>query len=86
MDFKTDKNLNWIVNIDEFEILMELLHNNEEKFNQIIQEKINSEVTQDKNGRNFEKILGGYKYNYTSKEINHFDKIMDYLKSKLKDS
>ena len=59
---------------------------NEEKFNQIIQEKINLEVTQDKNGRNFEKILGGYKYNYTSKEINHFDKIMDYLKSKLKDS
>ena len=86
MDFKTDKNLNWIVNIDEFEILMELLHNNEEKFNQIIQEKINLEVTQDKNGRNFGKILGGYKYNYTSKEINHFDKIMDYLKSKLKDN
>lgn len=84
MQFDSNENLNWIVNIDEFEILMDTLCNNEEEFNQLIEKKIQLEVTHDKNGRNFEKILGGYKYNYTGKQINHFKRIAEQIKEKLK--
>lgn len=83
MKFDSDKNLNWIVNIDEFEILIDTLSSNEEEFNKIIEKKIELEVTQDKDGRNFEKILGGYKYNYTENQINHFKEIAENMKKKL---
>ena len=83
MQFDSDKNLNWIINIDEFEILMDIMSNNEQKFNEIIEKKIELEVKQDKNGRSFEKLLGGYKYNYTGKQINHFEKIADKIKENL---
>jgi len=85
MNFKTDKNLNWIVNIDEFEILMHLLSTNEAEFNKLIQKKIYLEVSEDKNGRNFEKLLGGYKYDYATKKLNHFDIIVDDIKENLKE-
>ena len=85
MNFKTDKNLNWIVNIDEFEILMHLLSTNEAEFNKLIQKKIYLEVSEDKNGRNFEKLLGGYKYDYATKKLNHFDIIVDNIKENLKE-
>ena len=63
---------------------MDILSRDEEEFNKIIEKKIQLEVTQDKDGRNFEKILGGYKYNYTGKQINHFERIAEEIKEKLK--
>lgn len=84
MKFDSDRNLNWIINIDEFEILIDVLSNNEEQFNKIIEEKIQLEITQNKDGRNFEKILSGYKYNYTENQINHFEQIAEQIKEKLK--
>lgn len=82
--FNSDKDLNWIVNISHFEILMEILSTDEDKFDKIIENKIELEKNKDTNGRNFEKILGGYKYNYVSKEINHFDEIIKNIVEKLK--
>lgn len=84
MTFSSDINLNWIVNIDEFEILMKILSENEEEFNKIIEKKIYLEVTEDKTGRNFEKLLAGHKYDYANKVLNHFNFLGDNLKNKLK--
>lgn len=39
MEFTSNKNLNWILNINEFENLMEILNKNESEFNKIIQKK-----------------------------------------------
>ena len=83
MNFKSDIALNWIVNIDEMEILMQLLNDNENKFNEVIEQKIELEKTYNPNGRNFEKILSGFKYDYVVNQINHFNKIADELKQKL---
>lgn len=84
MTFSSDINLNWIVNIDEFEILMKILSENEEEFNKIIEKRIYLEVTEDKTGRNFEKLLAGHKYDYANKVLNHFNFLGDNLKNKLK--
>lgn len=82
MKFNSDIDLNWIVNIDEFEILMQLLNEDENKFNQIIQKKIELEKNRDKNGRSFEKILKGEEYKYIH-ELNHFERLEKELKTKL---
>lgn len=84
MKFDFDRNLNWIVNIDEFEILMEILNEDEEDFNKIIQKKIRLETTQAADGRNFEKLLSGRKYNYSANILNHFEKIVEILKERIK--
>ena len=84
MKFKYDKNSNWIVNIDEFEKLMDILSNDENEFNRIIEEKIYLEVKQDNNGRNFGKILSGYKNNYLNNNINHFKRITEEMLERLK--
>lgn len=81
MEFISDVALNWIVDIDEMEILMEILSQNKEKFNNIIEEKINLEKSNANKGRSFETILKGYKYNYTLKQINHFEKLLKDLKN-----
>ena len=83
MKFQSEIALNWIVNIDEIEVLIHLLSNNEKKFNELIEQKIGLERTEDLNGRNFEKILAGFTYDYTVNKINHFDKLADELKQKL---
>lgn len=85
MDFKSDIELNWIVNIDEIEILMSLLATNYKKFKEVIEQKIILEKRRDKNGRNFEKLLGGCTYDYTENNINHFERIGNDLKQKLID-
>ena len=84
MKFKYDRNLNWIVNIDEFEILMDILSNDEDEFNRIVEEKIHLEVKQDNNGRSLEKILSGCKNNYLNKKINHFKRITEEMLERLK--
>lgn len=83
MKFDSDITLNWIVNIDEFEILMEILNEDEENFNKIIKEKIELEVTEAKDGRNLEKLLGGRKYNYCTNVLKHFEEIGEFLKQKI---
>lgn len=83
MKFDSDENLNWIVNIDEFEILMDILCNNEDDFNAIIEKKIILEKTKDKKGRNIEMLLAGRKYNYTGKQINHFKNIAESIEKKI---
>lgn len=84
MEFKTEKALNWIVNIDEMEVLMQLLAEDENKFNDIIEKKIKLEREDDPNGRTIEKLLEGYKYDYVTNHINHFDNIMKDFLEKLK--
>ena len=79
----SDIDLNWIVNIDEFEILIQKLSDDENDFNRIIQKKITLEKNKDKNGRNFETILKGYEYGYIH-ELNHFIRLGEELKNKLK--
>jgi len=86
MQFKSDISLNWVVNIDEMEILMQILNKDENKFNSIIEEKINLEKSKDPNGRSLEKLFAGYTYDYSVNQINHFSKLADYLKEKLKNS
>ena len=83
MTFPSEAALNWIVNIDEMEVLMYLLGNEKDKFNTIINKKINLERTKNPNGRNFEKLLKGNDFNYVNKKINHFNNIADELKQKL---
>lgn len=83
MNFSSDIDLNWIVNIDEFEILIQKLSDDENDFNRIIQKKITLEKNKDKNGRNFETILKGYEYGYIH-ELNHFIRLGEELKNKLK--
>lgn len=85
MKFNSDIDLNWILNIDEFEILMQILGEDEERFNKIIQEKINLEKNKDKNGRSFERLLKGCEYGYVN-ELNHFNRLGDELKDKLKNN
>lgn len=84
MNYKTEKSLMWIVNIDEFEILMQILNVDEVKFNRIIQEKIYLEKTESKDGRNFEKLLRSQKYIYAGKILKHFDDIVDKFLKALK--
>lgn len=84
MNYKTDKSLMWIVNIDEFEVLMQILNCDETKFNRIIQEKIYLEKTESKNGRNFEKLLRGQECIYAGKVLNHFEDILDNFFKALK--
>lgn len=83
MNFKTNKDLNWIVTIDEFEVLMDLLSKDEERFNDIINKKIDLEFKQDENGRGFEKLLYGMESDYVMKKIDHFHNLADKLKEKL---
>lgn len=85
MNFKTEKALNWIVNIDEMEVLMQLLAKDEDEFDKIIEEKINLERTNDPNGRTIEKLLAGYEYDYAANKINHFDNIIEEFLEKLKE-
>lgn len=84
MTFDSDIDLNWIVNIDEFEILMQKLGEDEDDFNRIIEEKISLERNKDKNGRSFERILKGYEYGYIN-ELNHFNRLGDEFKNKFKE-
>ena len=84
MEFKSDSALNWIVNIDEMEILMHTLSEDENKFNSIIEEKIKLEKNKDPNGRRLEKLFAGYTYDYSINKINHFLKLGNDLKQKLK--
>lgn len=86
LNLKTDKALMWIVNIDEFEILMHILNSDERKFNRIIQEKIYLEKTESKNGRTFEKLLRGEKYAYAEKVLGHFNKIFQGFIKDLKEN
>lgn len=78
-EFNVDMSLDWIVNIDEFESLMQILKENEEKFNRIIEEKISLEKNNSKDGRSFEKILGKVESDYALNEINYFDKFIEEL-------
>ena len=84
MKFESDIALNWIVNIDEMEILMHTLGEDENKFNSIIEEKIKLERDKDPNGRRLEILFAGYPYDYSTNKINHFLKLGDELKEKLK--
>jgi len=74
-NFNNDKDLMWIVNIDEFEILMQILNTDEIRFNKIIEEKINLEKTKDKNGRALSKLLGEIKNTYAEDILRHFDNV-----------
>lgn len=84
MKFKLDSALNWIVNIDEMEILMHTLSEDENKFNSIIEEKIRLEKTKDPNGRRLEVLFAGYPYDYSTNKINHFLQLGNELRQKLK--
>ena len=54
--FNSDKKLNWILNINEFEILMELLSKDENKFDELIEKKISLEYEDSKKGKSFRTI------------------------------
>lgn len=78
--------LNWIIPINDFEKLFILLHNDEKKFNDIINQKIELEKNLDKNGRGFDKLLSKYKNEYIDKKINYFRKIVNEELKVLKDN
>lgn len=84
--FNSPHYLNWIVTIDEFELLMEILSSNESEFNKLIERKIELEYNRDLNGRSFERLLAGKKYGYTMKELNYFEKNTNNIVKRLKQS
>ena len=73
MKFDDEIYLNWILNIDEFETLMELLNESEEKFDNIIEKKIDLEKKDSNEGKSFESIFEKLESNYAREEINYFN-------------
>ncbi len=76
MEFDDEIYLNWILNIDEFETLMELLNESEEKFDNIIEKKIDLEKKDSNEGKSFESIFEKLESNYAREEINYFDNLI----------
>lgn len=83
MTFPSDVELNWIVNIDEMEILLNILSTDYRKFKNIIEKKIYLEKNKENIGKSFMELLKGYTNDYTLNKINHFERISDELKQKL---
>lgn len=87
IDLKGEEYLNWIVSINEFEKLIYILSVDEEKFNNIIDKKINLEINKYSNGRGFDSILSKEKNDFISNKINYFDNyIKKYMMHVCKDS
>lgn len=80
--FDFDSELNWIVNIGEMEILMDLLSSNEEKFNKVIEEKIYLEKKNDNNGRTLANLFKKMELNcnYANFEIDYYSKIVEKIR------
>lgn len=78
---KGEEHLNWIISINEFEKLIYILSMDKNKFNSIIDKKIELEKNKSKDGRGFDSILGKEKNDYISNKINYFD---NYLKKYIK--
>lgn len=76
--FNFDSKSNWIVNIGEMEILMELLANNKDDFNKVIEEKLYLEDVYDNNGRSLSHLFRKMKlnYNYANCEIDNYGKLI----------
>ena len=75
--------LNWIVFIDDFEKLFEILSRDEEEFDRIINKKIDLEKNQSNNGRGFDMLLSSYKNDYICNKINYFEQILNKEKDLL---
>lgn len=69
--------LNWIISINEFEKLIYMLSIDKNKFNNIIDKKIELEKNKSKDGRGFDSLLEKEKNDYISNKINYFD---DYIR------
>ena len=84
-----NKELYWLINISDFEILIYLLKNDYNKFKSTIEKKIKLEITNDKNGRSFEKILSeDNKYiqdnKYIHDNLDYFRKLSNEIITKIK--
>lgn len=84
-----NKELYWLINISDFEILIYLLKNDYNKFKSTIEKKIELEITNDKNGRSFEKILSeDNKYiqdnKYIHDNLDYFRKLSNEIITKIK--
>lgn len=77
--------LNWIVPINDFEKLFELLKTDEQEFNKIINKKIELEKEKNNNGRGFDSLLNNYKNDYILNKINYFEKITEEIKLELRE-
>lgn len=81
ISLKGEEYLNWIISINEFEKLIYILSEDEEKFNCIIEEKIELEKIKSNNGRGFDTLLSEEKNDFIVNKINCFDNtIKDYLR------
>lgn len=81
VDLKSEEYLNWIISINEFEKLMYILSTDIEKFNIIIDKKIELEKNKSKNGRGFDTLLKNELNDFINNKINYFDRIREDIKS-----
>lgn len=82
MEFSNEIYLNWILNIDEFENLMELLNQSEEEFENIIEKKINLEKIDSNDGKSFEAMFEKLESDYVREEINYFNHLIKEILKK----
>lgn len=71
--------LNWIICIDDFEKLFSLLVKDENKFDEIIERKIELEKSKDINGRSFNKLLNDFENDYIKTNLNYVEKLIKTL-------
>lgn len=82
VDLKSEEHLNWIISINEFEKLMYILSTDVEKFNVIIDKKIELEKIKSNDGRGFDTLLRDELNDFISNKINYFDNnITEYFKN-----
>lgn len=86
INFTFDKNMNWVISISEFEILIDLLKCNEEKFNEIIEKKLVLDIKEQRYKKNIENLLEGYKCDYIENKINYRDLILEEIIRDLKNN
>ncbi len=80
VDLKSEEHLNWIISINEFEKLMYILSTDVEKFNIIIDKKIELERTKSNDGRGFDTLLKDESNDFINNKINYFDNIREAMK------
>lgn len=76
IDLKGEEYLNWIISINEFEKLIFILSEDEEKFDGIINSKIELEQYKSREGRGFDALLSKERNDFISNKINYFDEYM----------
>ena len=84
LNLKSPFELNWIVNIDDMEILMQILSDDEEMFNNLIERKIILENQEKFVDTSFETMIKGIKNDYTVNVLRHFNELEAYIRNNLK--